>query len=82
MKGICKTCELASEVFQPAGRTDLICSDCYINVGTAIQLYQTLSEIERAGGDSPELEAQFKLALHRLFGRVQFGAKSRESVLC
>ncbi len=75
MRGICGTCEQASEVFQPAGRTDLVCSDCYVNVGTAIQLYQMLSEVERTGGRELELEAQFELALHRMFSRVPSAAR-------
>jgi len=74
MRGICGTCEQACEVFQPAGRTDLVCSDCYVNVGTAIQLYQMLSEVERTGGRELELEAQFELALHRMFSRVPSAA--------
>jgi len=79
MRGLCDTCDQVSDVLQLAGRTDLICAECYVNIGTAIQLYQTLSEVERAGGDSPELEAQLKLALDRLFGRVRFGAEASAS---
>ena len=78
MTGTCGTCEQVCEVFQPAGRTDLVCSDCYVNVGAAIQLYQTLSQIERNGGKSLELEAQFELALHRMFSRVPCGARGRD----
>ena len=75
MRGICDTCEQASEVFQAAGRTDLLCSECYVNIGTAIQLYQMLREIERAGGQSLELEAQLKEALNTLFSRVPLNAE-------
>jgi hypothetical protein len=75
MRGICDTCEEAREVFQPAGRTDLLCSECYINVGTAIQLYKMLCEIERAGGHDFELEVRLKEALRRLFSRVPLGAE-------
>ena len=75
MRGICDTCEEAAEVFQAAGRTDLLCSECYINIGTAIQLYQTLCEIERAGAQSLELEAQLKKALDTLFSRVPLGGE-------
>ena len=75
MRGICHTCEQASEVFQATGRTDLLCSECYINIGTAIQLYQMLSEIERAGGQDFELEVRLKEALRRLFSRTPLGAE-------
>ena len=75
MRGTCATCEQACEVFQPAGRTDLVCSDCYVNVGTAIQLYRMLCEVERTGGRVSELEAQFELALHRMFSRIPSGAR-------
>ena len=75
MTGRCDTCEQACEVFHAAGRTDLVCSDCYINVATAIQLYQMLSEIERAGGRAVELETQFELALHAMFSRIPSGAR-------
>lgn len=74
MRGICGTCEHACEVFQPAGRTDLVCSDCYVNVGSAIQLYQMLSDVEHTGGRALELEAQFELALHKMFSRVRSAA--------
>lgn len=79
MRGTCGTCEQACEVFQPTGRTDVVCSDCYVNVGAAIQLYQMLSENERNGRQSLELEAQFELALHRMFSRVP-SAHSREKL--
>jgi len=78
MRGTCGTCEQACEVFQPAGRTDLVCSDCYVNVGAAIQLYHKLCEIERHGGQSLELETQFELALHRMFSRVPSGTCAGE----
>jgi hypothetical protein len=71
LEGICDTCgERAREVFQPDGRTDLVCSDCYVNVETAIKLYEMLSKVERTGGRALELEAQFELTLHRMFSRV------------
>ena len=75
MRGVCDTCEQLSEVFQAAGRTDLVCYECYIDIGTAIQLYQTLREIERAGGRALELESELKKALERLFSRVPSGAR-------
>ena len=81
MRGTCDTCEQVCEVFQAAGRTDLNCSDCYVMIGTAIQLYQMLCEIERAGRRSFELEAQLEKALHMLFSRVPVGArKARVSI--
>ena len=77
MTGICSTCEQTCEVFQPARRTDLVCLNCYINVGTAIQLYQMLCEIERTGRRALDLEAQFELALRLMFSRVPSGARRR-----
>lgn len=75
MIGTCDTCEQACEVFRPAGRNDLLCSECYINVGTAIQLYQMLCKIERAGGHDFKLEIRLKEALRRLFSRVPLRAE-------
>jgi hypothetical protein len=75
MRGVCDTCEQASEVFHVPGRTDLLCSECYINVGTAIQLYRMLCETERAGGHDFKLEVRLKEALRRLFGRVPLGTE-------
>jgi len=74
MRGVCETCDQVSDVLQLAGRNDLICAECYVNIGTAIQLYQTLCEVERAGGDTFELEGQLKLALRRLFSRARLDA--------
>ena len=75
MRGVCDTCEQASEVFRAPGRNDLLCSECYINIGTAIQLYQMLSDVERAGGHDIDLEVRLKVALDRLFSRVPPGAE-------
>jgi hypothetical protein len=75
MKGICGICEQLCEVFQPDGRTNLVCSDCYVNVETTVQLHQMLSTLERTGGRALELEAQFELALHRMFSRVPSAAR-------
>jgi hypothetical protein len=75
MRGVCDTCEQTSEVFHAAGRSHLLCSECYIDVGTAIQLYQMLCEIERAGGHDFKLEVRLKEALRRLFSRVPLGTE-------
>ena len=69
MNGECEMCQQVREVFQPVGRSDLICSECYVDIGTAIQLYQTLREVERTGAAAAELEAQIKLVLRNLFTR-------------
>jgi hypothetical protein len=75
MRAICGTCEQSCEVFQASGRTDLICSDCYVSVRTAIHLYQMLSEAELTGRRALELESQFELALHRMFSRIPSAAR-------
>ena len=75
MKGLCDTCEQVSEVFQQSGRSDLICYECYVDVRITTQLYETLREVERAGGQALELEQQIKLALRRLLGRVPTSGK-------
>jgi hypothetical protein len=75
MRGTCETCEQVREVFQPTGHTHLVCPECYVNVGIAIQLYDTLREVERKGIQSLELEAELKRVLQKLFGRIPGGAK-------
>lgn len=79
MRGICDTCQQLSDVFLPAGRTDLICSDCYVNVGTAVQLYQALSEVDCGSSEAFELEGQLKMALVRLFSRTPYSIESDRS---
>jgi hypothetical protein len=81
MRGVCDTCEQASEVFHAPGRTDLLCSECYINLGTALQLYQMLCESERAGGQDFELEVRLNQALRRLFSRVPLSDQLTRSVI-
>jgi hypothetical protein len=71
MRGICDTCERLSELFQLSGRTDLNCSECHTTIGTTVQLYQALKEIERAGGDASGVEAQLEHFLNRLLNRFR-----------
>lgn len=78
MTGTCDICDQVREVFQPAGQRDLICSDCYVSIGTAIQLYETLTEVERAGHSAIELETQIKHILGRLFNRFESRANHGE----
>jgi hypothetical protein len=62
MRGVDDTCEQASGVFHAAGRNDLVCPNCYVNIGTAVHRYQMLCEIERAAGHDFELEVRLKAA--------------------
>jgi hypothetical protein len=78
MRGKCEICDQISEVFQSAGRSDLLCSDCYVNVGAVIQLYEILTEVERAGLSALELETQIKHALRGLFSRFESRANKSE----
>jgi hypothetical protein len=78
MRGICDTCEQLCEVFLPAGRTHFSCSDCYVNVGTAVQLYRALCEVDNGSGEAFELEAQLKMALVKLFSRTPYSVESDE----
>jgi hypothetical protein len=79
MMGLCDTCDQTSELYQLAGRKDLNCSECYVTIETAIQLYQTLRETEWAGGDTSEVVTELTRIVRRLFDRVRLNTLKIQS---
>lgn len=79
MRGICETCEQLCDVFEPGGRTHLICPDCYVNIETALQLYKALVEVDDGSGEASELEAQLKMAIVKLFSRTPYRIEDEQS---
>jgi hypothetical protein len=74
MRGVCDTCDRIAELFQLPERKDLNCSECHASIATALQMYQTLNEIERAGGDAGEVTVHLERVLNGLLRRVRYGA--------
>jgi hypothetical protein len=80
MRDVCDTCDRIAELFQLPGRTDLNCSECHASIATALQMYQTLNEIERAGGDAGEVTTDLERVLNGLLRRVRYGAMESGTV--